>query len=67
MASKTFNELAMEFVKIYYACHPGKLPEDTEKAFQEMMKLHSHYVKKLIDTGTKKNIDFFSEKFREEF
>ena len=25
-----FNELALEFVKIYYSCHPAKLPEDTD-------------------------------------
>ena len=35
MSNKTFNETALEMVKIYYSCHPNKLPEDTEKAFQE--------------------------------
>lgn len=65
MSSKTFSETAMEFVKIYYACHPGKLPEDTEKAFNDMMKLHSAYKSKLVDRGIKQNKDFFSDKFDE--
>ncbi|RMG23328.1 MAG: hypothetical protein D6732_24885 [Methanobacteriota archaeon] len=62
MSSKTFNELAMEFVKIYYSCHPDKLPEDKEKAFKEMVALHSKFKTKLIDQGIKKNEDFFSDK-----
>lgn len=53
-------------MKIYYACHPEKLPADTEKAFQEMVKLHGDYKKKLIDKGIKKNEDFFSDKFKDE-
>lgn len=63
MSSKTFNEIALEFMKIYYSCHPGKLPEDKEKAFREMMELHSSYKNKLIEKGIKKNEDFFSDKF----
>ena len=62
MSSKTFNELAMEFVKIYYSCHPDKLPADIDKALQDMMQLHSKYKNKLIDQGIRKNEDFFSDK-----
>ncbi len=62
MTNKTFNELAMEFVKIYYSCHPNKLPEDQEKAFHDMVKMHSHFKNKLIDQGIRKNEDFFSDK-----
>lgn len=65
MSSKTFSETALEFMKIYYACHPGKLPEDTEKAFNEMQKLYSNYKNKLIERGMKRNEDFFQDKFRE--
>lgn len=65
MSSKTFSETALEFMKIYYSCHPDKLPEDVEKAFKEMMKVHSNYKNKLIESGMKKNEDFFSDKFRE--
>lgn len=63
MASKTFNEMAMEMLKIYYSCHPGKMPEDKEKAFQEMITLHGKFKNKLIDQGVKRNEDFFRDKF----
>jgi hypothetical protein len=57
-----FNELALEFVKIYYACYPGNLPEDKEKAFEEINKLHGKFKSHLIDKATKKSEDFFSDK-----
>ena len=63
MANATFNETALEFLRIYYACHPGKLPEDEEKAFKEMSRMFGVFKKKLIDRGFKKNEDFFSDKF----
>lgn len=62
-SSKTFNETALEFMRIYYMCHPDKLPADKEKAFQEMLNLHGNYKEKLIEKGIKKNTDFFSDKF----
>ncbi|MEJ2636928.1 MAG: hypothetical protein P8184_16770 [Calditrichia bacterium] len=58
-----FKDLALEFVKIYYACHPQQLPEDKEKAFQEMNSLHGKYKAHLIDKATRKSEDFFSDKF----
>ena len=61
--NKTFNETALEFLKIYSDCHPDKLPADQEQAFQEMLKLHSSYKEKLIEKGIKRNQDFFSDKF----
>jgi len=57
-----FNEIALEFVKIYYSCHPAKLPDDKEKAFQEINQLHGKYKSHLIDKATKKSQDFFSDK-----
>lgn len=57
------KEVAMEYVKVYYACYPGKLPEDKDKAFQEMSKLYNSYKNKLIDSAHKKSEDFFSDKF----
>jgi len=57
-----FNELALEFVKIYYSCHPGKLPEDTDKAFQDINRLHGKYKSQLIDKATRKSEDFFKDK-----
>ena len=62
---KTFNEMAVEFMRIYYSCHPDQLPKDKEKAFQEMNSLHASFKHKLIEKGIKKNTDFFSDKFRE--
>ena len=63
MSSKTFNETAMEFVKIYYSCHPGQLPQDKDKAFSDMQKLHGKFKEKLIEGGIRKNEDFFSDRF----
>ncbi len=57
-----FNELSLEFVKIYFSCHPDKLPEDREKAFQEINSLHGKYKAHLIDKATRKSEDFFSDK-----
>lgn len=56
------NELALEFVRIYFTSHPAKLPEDKEKAFQELSSLHGKYKARLIDKATKKSEDFFSDK-----
>jgi hypothetical protein len=58
-----FNELALEYVRLYFSCHPDQLPPDKEKAFQEMNKLHGKYKSHLIDKATKKSEDFFSDKF----
>ena len=57
-----FSAIALEFVKIYYSCHPEKLPEDKEKAFQEINHLHGKFKSHLIDKATKKSEDFFSDK-----
>lgn len=55
--------MAMEFMKIYYACHPEQLPQDKEKAFKEMLQLHGRYKEHLIEQGIRRNEDFFSDKF----
>jgi hypothetical protein len=57
------KEVALEFVKIYYSCHPDKLPDDKEKAYTEMSKLHGQYKEKLIKSAQKKSEDFFSDRF----
>ena len=57
-----FNEIALEFVKIYFSCHPKKLPEDPEKAFRELTSLHGKYKNKLIEKAHRKSEDFFSDK-----
>lgn len=56
------NELALEFVRIYFNCHPDKMPEDKEKAFKELSTLHGKFKSNLIDKATKKSEDFFSDK-----
>ena len=63
MAGKTFDDTALEFMKIYFTCNPEKLPKDPEKAFAEMQKIFGSYEEKLIEKGIKKNTDFFSDKF----
>ena len=61
--NKTFNETALEFMRIYFSCHPKKLPEDPEKAFKEMNRIFGSYKEKLIEKGIKRNTDFFKDKF----
>lgn len=63
MTNKTFNDTALEFLQIYYACHPDKLPKEEEKAFSEMSRVFNLFKDKLIKQGFKKNEDFFSDKF----
>lgn len=63
MSNKTFNDTALEFLKVYYSCHPDKLPKEEEKAFKEMSRVFGLFKNKLIDQGFKKNEDFFSDKF----
>ncbi len=57
-----FNELALEYVKIYYSCHPGNLPADKDKAFEELNTLHGKFKNQIIDKATKKSEDFFKDK-----
>ena len=54
--------LTAEFLKIYFASHPDKMPEDSDKAFEVFHKLHKRYKAKFI-------IDFKqkSEKFVDKF
>ena len=63
MAGKSFDDTALEFMKIYFSCHPQKLPEDSAKAFSEMQKVFGSYKEKLIEKGIKRNTDFFKDKF----
>jgi hypothetical protein len=57
------KEIALEYVKIYFSCYPNKLPEDKDKAYQEMSTLYTKYRNKLIESAHKKSEDFFSDKF----
>jgi hypothetical protein len=57
-----FKEVALEFTKIYFSAHPEKVPEDPEKAFQEINRVHGKYKSQLIDKAAKKSEDFFSDK-----
>ncbi|GAB4364707.1 MAG: hypothetical protein Kow0042_03510 [Calditrichia bacterium] len=58
-----FKQIALEFVKIYYSCHPDQLPREEEKAFHKMNVLYGKYKSKLIDQATQKSEDFFRDKF----
>ena len=53
-----FNQIAMEYVKIYFQCHP----KEPEEAFQKMQQMHGKFKHHLIEKQTKKNQDFFSDK-----
>ena len=57
------DALAVEFVKIYYSCHPTKLSENHEKAFEEISKLHKTYKGKVIGDIKKKSERFVDNYF----
>ncbi len=50
--------MVVEFLKIYFSCHPGELPKDPEKAFQLMSRLHKKYKNTLIDNFKSKSGKF---------
>ncbi len=62
MSQKTFNEMAMEMLRIYFSCHPDKLPADEDKALKELLRLHGKFKNELIERGIRRNEDFFSDK-----
>ncbi len=62
-SNKTFNDTALEFMRIYFSCHPKRLPEDPEAAFKEMNRIFTNYKEKLIDKGIDKNKKFFEDMF----
>lgn len=58
-----FNQIAMEYTKLYFQCNPDQLPTDEKEALKKMQQVHGLYKNKIIDKQTKKNQDFFSDKF----
>lgn len=59
------DALAIEFVKIYFKSNPGLIPEDSEKAYDIIAKLHKQYKKKIIDDlkdKSEKFVDSYFEK-----
>ena len=58
-----FNQIAMEYTKIYFQCHPDKLPEEENEAIKKLQHIHGFFKSKQIDKQTKKNQDFFSDSF----
>ncbi len=56
-----FNQIALEYTKLYFTCHPEKLPEDELEALHKMQEVHGLYKNKIIVKQTKKNEDFFRD------
>lgn len=57
--------LIVEFMKIYYSCHPGELPKDPAEAFKLMSDLHKKYKTGFIDNFKSKSGKFV-DKFLDE-
>lgn len=57
------DAIAVEFLKIYYSCYPGKLSENPDKAFEEMSKLHKKYKGRVIGDLKKKSERFVDNYF----
>ena len=57
------DALAVEFLKIYFASHPDKIPENTDKAFELMSSLHKKYKNKVIGDLKNKSERFVDNYF----
>jgi hypothetical protein len=57
--------MVVEFLKIYFTCHPGELPKDPQKAFEMMSTLHKKYKGIFIKDFKTRSGDFV-DKFMED-
>jgi hypothetical protein len=57
------DALAVEFIKIYFSCHPNKLPKDQEQAFEEILSLHKKFKNRVIGDLKKKSERFVDNYF----
>ena len=58
------DAIAIEYVKMYFACHPEELPKDSMKALEVMQEFHKKYKNKIIDdfkTKSDKYVDKFMD------
>ena len=44
-----FNQIAMEYTKIYFQCHPEKLPAEEKEAIKKLQHIHGFFKSKQID------------------
>lgn len=58
------DEAVVEYLKIYFNSHPGKVPEDPDQAFDLFQKLHKKYKNKMI-TDFKQKSEKFVDKYFE--
>ena len=59
------DSLAVEFLKIYFSCYPGKLPEDEKQAFELLHKMHKKYKISMFDelkSKSEKYVDNYLDK-----
>jgi hypothetical protein len=57
------DELAVEFLKIYFNSHPGKIPENEDKAFELITNLHKKFKNKVIGDLKNKSERFVDNYF----
>ena len=56
--------LAAEFLKMYFSSHPDKIPEDPDKAYETINKLHKKFKAKVygdIKAKSEKFVDRYFE------
>ncbi len=56
------DHMTVEYLKIYFASHPDKVPEDADKAFELFQKLHRKYKGKFL-SDMKQRSEKFVDKF----
>jgi hypothetical protein len=59
------DAIAIEYVKIYFACHPEELPNDQMKALEKMREFHKKYKNKIIEDFKSKS-DKYVDKFMDD-
>lgn len=62
--------ISIEYVKIYFSCHPDELPKDSMKALEKIQGIHKKYKNKIIDdfkTKSDKYVDKFMDDKKDKY
>lgn len=55
------DSIVVEYLKIYFNCHPGEMPKDTDQALKLMSSLHKKFKTKIIVDFKSKSEDFVNK------
>lgn len=57
------DSIAVEYTKIYFSSHPEAVPEDTDKAYEVISKVHKKYKSKILGALKDKSERFVDNYF----